>query len=86
MKMNWWKEFHDYRFTRVELGDGVQDTIFRAFSADEVAAASDSPRQTTNRTQSGVSILEFISSNARICVLSCKRIGASFFNIEADFL
>lgn len=46
---------HDYTPPRVELQEGVQETVFRAFTADEVADASDSSRQTTNRIRSGSS-------------------------------
>lgn len=42
------KEF-DYTPPRVELDDGLQEAVFRAFSVDEVDKVSDKSRQTVNR-------------------------------------
>jgi hypothetical protein len=47
------EQVYDYTPRRFGLRDGVQDMVFRAFTADEVAETSDSSRQTTNRIRSG---------------------------------
>ncbi len=43
----------DYTPPRVQLADGLQETVFRAFSVDEVDENSDVSRQTVNRIRNG---------------------------------